>query len=130
MSLLPRSLFGRIALALVGGLIAVQLVTTAIHIAERDSLVVRVGSQQAAVRIGDIVRVLEATSPAERASIMRAVPADTLKLSFGNPAGSDNVAGEETELLVASREALAATLEPGVAFRVIDASAVYLDPDS
>lgn len=130
MNLLPRSLFGRISLVLVGGLIAVQLITTAIHISERDSLVYRIGSQQAAVRIGDIVRVLEATSPSERSSIMRAVPADTLKLSYGNPAGSDGVAGEESELLVAAREALALALEPGVAFRVVDAKPVFIQPDS
>lgn len=127
---LPRSLFGRITLILVGGLIAVQLMTTALHIGERDSLVVRIGSQQAAVRIGDIVRILEATSPAERASVMRAVPAETLKLTYGNPAGSDGTPGEETELLATAREALALALEPGVAFRVIDAVPVYLQPDS
>ena len=130
MKLLPHSLFGRITLILVGGLIAVQLITTALHVSERDSLVFRVGSQQSAVRIGDIVRILEATSPAERASIMRAVPADTLKLSYGNPAGSDGTPGEESELLAASREALALALEPGVAFRVIDAQPVFLQPDS
>jgi signal transduction histidine kinase len=130
MKLLPHSLFGRITLILVGGLIAVQLITTALHIAERDALVVRIGSQQSAVRIGDIVRILEATSPAERASVMRAVPAETLKLSYGNPAGSDGTQGEESELLAAAREALALALEPGVAFRVIDAQAVYLEPDS
>lgn len=130
MKLLPHSLFGRITLILVGGLIAVQLITTALHVAERDALVVRIGSQQSAVRIGDIVRILEATSPAERASVMRAVPADTLKLSYGDPAGSDGTPGEESELLAAAREALALALEPGVAFRVIDARAVYLEPDS
>ena len=130
MKLLPGSLFGRIALVLVGGLIAVQLITTLIHTSERDSLVFRVGSQQAAVRIGDMVRVLEAISPAERSSIMRAVPAETLRLSYGNPAGSDDVGSEESELLVAARDALALALEPGVAFRVIDARPVYLRPDS
>ena len=130
MKLLPKSLFGRITLVLVGGLIAVQLMTTAMHISERNSLVFRIGSQQAAVRIGDIVRVLEATSPGERSSIMRAVPAETLKLSYGNPAGSDGVAGEESELLVAAREALALALDPGVAFRVIDAQPAFIEPDS
>ncbi|HEX7811761.1 MAG TPA: ATP-binding protein [Burkholderiales bacterium] len=130
MKLLPKSLFGRIALVLVGGLIAVQLITTAIHVSERNSLVYRIGSQQAAVRIGDIVHVLEAISPSERTSIMRAVPAETLKLSYGNPAGSDGVAGEESELLVAAREALALALEPGVAFHVIDAQPVFIQPDS
>ena len=130
MKLLPKSLFGRITLVLVGGLIAVQLMTTAMHISERNSLVYRIGSQQAAVRIGDIVRVLEATSPGERSSIMRAVPAETLKLSYGNPAGSDGVAGEESELLVAAREALALALDPGVAFRVIDAQPAFIEPDS
>jgi hypothetical protein len=47
---LPKSLFGRITLILVGGLIAVQLMTTALHIGERDSLVVRIGHQPGGAR--------------------------------------------------------------------------------
>lgn len=130
MKLVPKSLFGRITLILVGGLVAVQLITTALHVSERNALVVRISSQQAAVRIGDIVRILEATSPGERANVMRAVPAETLRLTSGIPDGTEAVQAENPEMLDAASEALAQALGPGVQFRVMDAQPVYLQPDS
>ncbi len=131
MKLLPRSLFGRIALILVGGLVAVQLFTTAIHISERDDLVFRIGASRAAARIGHVVRVLNAVNPAQRPRIMDAITDATLKLTDGKAAGGDSVAAEEqTELYRAAREALALALDPGTQFRVIDAQPVNLNPDS
>jgi signal transduction histidine kinase len=131
MKLLPASLFGRIALVLVGGLVSVQMITTALHVSERDALVFRIASQQSAARIGDFVRILEATSPGERTRVMRAVPAETLKLEYGDAGGNDAAppAGE-SELVDAAQEALALALEPERSFRVIDAEPVYLEPDS
>ena len=130
MSLFPRSLFGRIALILAGGFLAIQLITTAIAISDRNALVFRAGANQAATRIGDVVRTLTAASPAERTRIMRAISNDTLKVTYGKPAGSDAAAGEESELMTTARAALALALQPGIGFRVIDARPVYLDPDS
>lgn len=131
MKLLPRSLFGRIALILVGGFVAVQLFTTSIHISERDDLVFRIGASRAAARIGDVVRVLNAVTPAQRTRIMDAIADATLKLTDGVPAGGDSAAaGEETELYGAAREALALALDPGTQFRVIDAQPVNLNPKS
>ncbi|MFL6582525.1 MAG: two-component sensor histidine kinase, partial [Burkholderiales bacterium] len=66
MRLLPRSLFGRIVLILAGGFLAIQLITTAIAISDRSALVFRSGANQAATRIGDVVRALMAASPVER----------------------------------------------------------------
>lgn len=130
MKLLPRSLFGRIALILVGGLVGVQLFTTAIHISERDDLVFRNGASRAAARIGDVVRVLDAVTPAQRPRIMHAIADATLKLTDGKPAGADSAAVEETELFGAAREALALVLDPGTEFRVIDVQPVNLNPES
>ncbi len=131
MKLLPRSLFGRIALVLVGGLVGVQLFTTAIHIRERDDLVFRIGASRAAARIGDVVRVLNAVSAAQRPRIMDAIADATLKLSDGEPAGAGSTAaGEKAELHRVAREALTQTLDSGTQFRVIDAQAVNLNPDS
>jgi signal transduction histidine kinase len=128
--LLPASLFGRITLILVGGLVAVQLITTALHISERDSLVIRNGSQQSAVRISDFVRILEATGPGERAGLMRAAP-ETLKLWYGAAEQGEAAApGGNAEILAAAGEALALALEPDAEFRVIDARQVHLDADS
>lgn len=131
MKLLPHSLFGRVALILVGGLVAVQVLTTAIHISERDDLVFRNGASRAAARIDDAVRVLNAVTPAQRPRIMDAIADVTLKLTDGKPAGGDSAAAkEETELHRAAREALTLALDPGTQFRVIDAQPVNLNPES
>jgi signal transduction histidine kinase len=130
MTWLPRSLFGRIVLILAGGFLAIQLITTAIALSDRSGLVFRAGANQAATRIGDVVRTLSAANPGERSRIMQAISSDTLKVSYGKPAGVDASAGEESELTSTARDALALALPAGVGFRVVDARAVYLNPDS
>jgi signal transduction histidine kinase len=130
MRVFPRSLFGRIALILAGGFLAIQLITTAIAISDRNALVFRAGANQAATRIGDVVRTLTVASPAERSRIMSAISSDTLKVTYGKPAGTDAAGGEESELTTTARDALALALPLGVGFRVIDARPVYLNPDS
>ena len=127
---LPRSLFGRIVLILAGGFLAVQLITTAIAISDRNALVFRSGATQAATRIGDVVRTMTAASPTERTRIMHSISNDTLKVTYGKPSGSDAAAGEESELMTTARDALALALQPGIGFRVIDARPVYLNPGS
>ena len=59
MRLLPRSLFGRLMLVLASGLIVAQLLSTAINLQERDSLLVRASGMQPAQRIADIVKLLD-----------------------------------------------------------------------
>ena len=130
MRLFPRSLFGRIVLILAGGFLTVQLITTAIAISDRNALVFRSGATQAATRIGDVVRTMTAASPAERTRIMHAISNDTLKVTYGKPAGSDAASGEDSELMNAARDALALALQPGIGFKVIDARPVFLNPDS
>jgi len=130
MSLLPRSLFGRIVLILAGGFLVIQCVTTAIALADRNALVFRAGANQAATRVGDVVRTLSAAIPAERSHIMQAISNDTLKVTYGKPAGADARTGEESELMTTARDALALALQPGVGFKVVDAHPVYLNPDS
>ncbi len=130
MRVFPRSLFGRIVLILAGGFLTVQLITTAIAISDRNALVFRSGATQAATRIGDVVRTMTAASPAERTRIMHAVSNDTLKVTYGKPAGSDAASGEDSELMNAARDALALALQPGIGFKVIDARPVYLNADS
>lgn len=130
MTLLPRSLFGRIALILGGGLLAIQMITTTVAISDRNGLVFRSSANQAAIRVGDAVRAMSAASPAERSRIMRAISSETLKVTYGKPAGSDAAGTEESELTITARDALALALPPGIGFRVVDARPVYLNPDS
>jgi len=53
--ILPRSLFGRLVLILIGGLLVAQLLSTALNLAERDRLIFRAGGMRTAQRIADIV---------------------------------------------------------------------------
>ncbi len=129
MSLLPRTLFGRIALILIGGFVAVQLITTALHIEDRKSQALRAGVNQAAARIGDAVRVLNAAGSAERDKILRAVSGENLSLKDGVPVAGAQPGSSDNDLLAAAREALALELEPGVGFRVMSVAPMYQQPD-
>jgi hypothetical protein len=82
MTLLPRSLFSRLVLVLLAGLVVAQLLSFAIHMHERGQLLLEASGMQSAQRIADIVRLLEPLPPAERrrmASILSAPPM-TIKL--------------------------------------------------
>ena len=130
MNLLPRSLFGRIALILAGGFLAVQAVTTAIAISDRDALVARAGANQAAARIADAARIIVTTSGSERRRIMQVISNDTLKLAHSEPATSGAVVMEQDEeLILVARDALEQALPEGMGFKVLNAQLVHLDPD-
>lgn len=85
MRLLPQSLFGRLMLVLASGLIGAQLLSAALNLAERDSLLVRAGGIQHAQRIADIVSLLDSLDPAERAKIVRILNAPPLVVSLDRP---------------------------------------------
>ena len=77
MKLLPRSLFSRLVLVLLAGLVIAQLVSFAIHMHERGQLLLEASGMQSAQRIADIVRLLESLGPAERrrmANVLSAPP--------------------------------------------------------
>jgi len=69
MSLLPKSLFSRLVLVLLGGLIAAQLLSFVIHMHDRSELLQETTGMQSARRIADIVRLLDPLAPAERRRI-------------------------------------------------------------
>jgi len=57
--LLPRSLFGRLVLILLSGLILAQLVSAYLNLSERDQLLYRASGMQAAQRIADMRKELD-----------------------------------------------------------------------
>lgn len=69
MSLLPGSLFGRMVIVLVAGLIAAQTLGLAILLNERASLELNARASRAAQRITDVVGIFDSLSPADRASL-------------------------------------------------------------
>jgi signal transduction histidine kinase len=93
MRLLPRSLFGRLLLVLASGLIVAQLLSAAINLAERDSVLVRASGMRPAQRVADIVRLLDSLSPAERARIVDILSVPPLVVSLDRiPAAEDSAA--------------------------------------
>ena len=90
MSLLPRSLFSRLVLVLLAGLLTAQLLSFAVHMHERSELLQEASGMQSAQRIADIVRLLDSLAPAERKRIadILSTPPMTVKLDQGLLAAS------------------------------------------
>ncbi len=83
MRLLPRSPFGRMMLVLASGLIVAQLLSAAINLAKRDTVLVRAVGMQPAQRIADVVRLLDSLGPAERAIVgILNIPRQTANLPW------------------------------------------------
>lgn len=82
MSLLPRSLFSRLTLVLLGGLLTAQLLSFAIHMHDRSELLVQASGMQSAQRIADIVRLLDTMTPAERNRIVKVLSAPPLTVAL------------------------------------------------
>jgi hypothetical protein len=85
MRVLPRSLFARMVLVLLGGLVAAQLLSFAIHSRERGEFVMRAAGARSAERIVDIIRLLDSIAPAERARIVSVLNSPPLRISLGEP---------------------------------------------
>jgi signal transduction histidine kinase len=80
--LVPRSLFGRLILILLSGLIFAQLVTAYINLTERDQLLYRAGGMQLVQQISDIVKLLDSLPPAERRRVVAVFNAPPLTVSL------------------------------------------------
>ncbi len=85
MRLAPRSLFGRLVLILLGGLILAQLATAYINLAERDQLLYRAGGMRLAQQISDIVKLLDSLPAAERRRVVAVFNAPPLAVSLERP---------------------------------------------
>jgi signal transduction histidine kinase len=90
---LPQSLFGRLMLVLASGLLAAQLVSAFINLAERDRLLVTAGGMQQAQRIADVVKLLDSLSPSERERIAGVLNVPPLVLSLQDGPASAPPAG-------------------------------------
>jgi signal transduction histidine kinase len=90
MQLLPRSLFGRLMLVLASGLIIALLLSTAINLQERDSLLLRASGMHPAQRIADIVKLLDSLGPPERSRIVGILNVPPLIVSLDRPPETGN----------------------------------------
>ena len=85
MRLLPRSLFGRLVLILLGGLLLTQIATAYINFTERDQLLYRAGGMRLAQQISDIVKLLDSLPAAERRKVVAVFNAPPLTVSLDRP---------------------------------------------
>jgi signal transduction histidine kinase len=92
--LLPRSLFGRLVAILASGLLIAQLLSAAINLAERESLLLTSGGMQQAHRIADVVRLLDPMAPAERERIVAVLNVPPLVLSLRDAPSEPTGAGD------------------------------------
>ncbi len=85
MRLVPRSLFGRLVLILLGGLMFAQLATAYINLTERDQLLYRAGGMRLAQQVADIVKLLDSLPAAERRRVVAVFNAPPLAVSLDRP---------------------------------------------
>jgi len=96
--LLPQSLFGRLVLVLLGGLILAQLATGYINLAERGQLLHQSGGLRLAQRIADIAKLLDSLPPAERRRVVAAFDAPPLAISLDRPPMAADREPQEADL--------------------------------
>lgn len=106
MSLVPRSLFSRLVLVLLGGLLVAQLLSFAVHMHDRSELLVQASGMQSAQRIADIVRLLDTMTPAERNRIVKVLSAPPLVVALDR----GPLAAQDTTTEAGARAAIFTTL--------------------
>ena len=97
MKLLPDSLFSRLMLVLMAGLVIAQVLSIAIHAHERGRILAHASGVYSAQRIGDIVDLLESIRPEERARFAAVLSTPPLVVRLGiaapPPQPPDDAAG-------------------------------------
>ena len=97
MRLLPKGLFGRLVVVLLGGLLLAQLATAYINLTERDQLLYRAGGMRLAQQISDIVKLLDSLPSAERRKVVAVFNAPPLAVSLDRPPIAQSEAPADTD---------------------------------
>ncbi len=90
MRLFPQSLFGRLALILLSGLLMAQLFSTLLQFHERGQRLFAASGAQSAERIAEIVRLLDGEDVARRQKLVRILNVPPLKVSLSTPLWSNS----------------------------------------
>mgnify|MGYP003336094869 FL=1 len=94
---LPRTLFARMVLVLLGGLIVAQFLSFAVHWRERGEFVMRSAGLNSAERVAEIIKLLDATPREERARIVGVLNSPPLRISLAAVEGAVETAPEQAE---------------------------------
>ncbi|MEN8174860.1 MAG: ATP-binding protein [Pseudomonadota bacterium] len=94
MPILPMSLFGRLVLVLLAGLMAAQLLSAVILFQDRGQSLYQASGLQSAQRLGDIVRLVESVEPRQRENIIQVLNSPALQLRLSRDAWSEGLPRE------------------------------------
>ncbi len=100
MRLLPKSLFGRLALILLFGLLLAQLISTLLQFHDRGQRLLQASGTQSAERIAEIVRLLDAEDDTHRQQLITILNVPPLKVSLSTPLWENtqnNISGSPSE---------------------------------
>jgi signal transduction histidine kinase len=86
MRLLPASLFGRLALTVLGILVLALLASLGLHLHERGELLMQASGMRAAQRVSDIVQLFDTVAPEDRRRIAKVLSAPPLYVTLDGPA--------------------------------------------
>lgn len=101
----PRTLFGRILLALVCGLLAVQAVGVWLMLEDRARFGERLGGEYVAQRVASIIAIVDAAASAERPRMVRALSGRFTRYSLDDPWQTAQIdAGDEAKGFLARVE--------------------------
>ncbi len=89
MRLLPQSLFGRLALIILSGLLLAQLLSTLLQFHDRGQRLFQASGMQSAERIAEIVRLLGDEGVAERQRLIAILNVPPLRVSLSTPVWPD-----------------------------------------
>lgn len=82
MRLLPRSLFGRLVLVLLAGLLVAQFISVLILLQDRGTALYRASGLQAAQRIAGVVELLDTLEPRQRQQVAAAMTTNALRVAL------------------------------------------------
>jgi signal transduction histidine kinase len=91
---LPSTLFGRLVLVLLGGLLLAQLLGAAILLRDRATALYQASGLAAAQRIAGIVRVFDTLTPEQRRLMVSAVSTADLRVALGASPKADAISDE------------------------------------
>ena len=84
MRLLPRSLFSRLVLVMLGVLALAQVLSLAVHMHERGELLSQASGMRSAQRIADIVKLLDSMNADERPRIVQVLSAPPITIRLAD----------------------------------------------
>lgn len=114
MNLVPRTLFGRLALIMTVGLIVAQLAGTALHLSERQRSLSEAVSGEMAQRLAAMHRALNSQATSQRATLAEHLSTDRLMLTVASDAPP---ARDVVSALPAFAERLRKQIAPGFEIR-------------